>query len=63
MAVAKTPDSLMSDILKVVLALFLPPLAVLIETGFSKQLLINIVLCILGFIPGMIHAVYVIAKY
>lgn len=63
MAIAKSPDSLIGDLIKILLALILPPLGVLIETGISKHLLINILLTLLGFIPGMIHAVYVIAKY
>ncbi|RKP31827.1 UPF0057-domain-containing protein [Metschnikowia bicuspidata] len=50
-----------TDIFKIILALFLPPLGVLMETGCSGALLLNIVLTILGYIPGIIHAVYIIA--
>lgn len=42
------------------LAVFLPPVAVLIETGCSTALLLNVVLCFLGWIPGIIHAFIVI---
>ena len=31
--------------------------------GFGKQFWINILLAILGYIPGIVHAVWVIAKY
>ncbi|HBH29655.1 MAG TPA: hypothetical protein DDX99_12590 [Desulfofustis sp.] len=30
--------------------------------GFGKHFWINIVLTILGFIPGLVHAVWIIAK-
>jgi len=63
MAVQGTQDTMLSDLLKILLAVFLPPLGVLMEVGFTKHFFINIVLTILGFIPGIIHAVYIIAKH
>jgi uncharacterized membrane protein YqaE (UPF0057 family) len=44
----------------VILALILPPLAVLIKVGLTTHLLINVILTILGFVPGQIHAVWVV---
>jgi uncharacterized membrane protein YqaE (UPF0057 family) len=43
------------------LAIFLPPLAVLIKKGFLAALL-NLFLCLLGFFPGVIHAFIVVAE-
>lgn len=63
MTVNGTPDSLLSDLIKILLAVILPPLGVFVEVGFSKHFWINILLTIFGFIPGIIHAVYVIAKH
>ncbi|MFP4313823.1 MAG: YqaE/Pmp3 family membrane protein [Alphaproteobacteria bacterium] len=64
MAIAQSNDSLLGDLLKILLAVLLPPLGVLIEVGVAnKHFWINIILTLLGFIPGIIHAVYVIAKY
>lgn len=42
-----------------ILAIFLPPLAVLF-TGRFGSFLLNILLTLLGYIPGLIHAVIVI---
>ncbi|KAI5960263.1 hypothetical protein CANMA_004043 [Candida margitis] len=54
----------LSDLLLIVLSVFFPPLPVWIRRGVcSKDSAINILLCILGFIPGLIHAWYIIAKY
>lgn len=61
MPLARTPDSLLGDIFKIILAVILPPLGVLLEVGFGKHFWINIVLTLLGFIPGVIHAIYIIA--
>ncbi|KUJ18399.1 UPF0057-domain-containing protein [Mollisia scopiformis] len=48
-----------SDICKIILAVILPPLGVFLERGCGADLLINILLTILGYIPGIIHALYV----
>lgn len=59
---SSTPDSMGSDIIKIILAVILPPLGVLMEVGLTKHFWINIVLTLLGFLPGIIHAVYIIAR-
>ena len=51
------------DLLRIVFAIILPPLGVFLQVGISKHFWINILLTILGFIPGIIHAIWVIAKY
>lgn len=51
------------DVLRIIIAILLPPLGVFLQVGLGKHFWINIVLTILGFIPGIIHAVWVIAKY
>ncbi|KAJ6152690.1 hypothetical protein N7497_007009 [Penicillium chrysogenum] len=40
-----------------------PPLGVFLERGCGADFLINILLTILGWIPGVIHAIYIIFKY
>ncbi len=50
------------DIIRILLAIFLPPVAVFLTVGFRGHFWLNIVLTILGFIPGLIHAVWIIAK-
>lgn len=50
----------LSDPIKILLALFIPPLGVAMEVGIGKHFWINLVLTFLGYIPGVIHAFYVI---
>lgn len=46
------------------LAIFFPPVSVWVKRGIcSADSLINIALCILGYLPGLLHAWYIIAKY
>jgi uncharacterized membrane protein YqaE (UPF0057 family) len=53
----------MMDFLRIVIAILLPPLGVFLQVGIGKQFWINLLLTILGYIPGIVHAVWVIAKY
>lgn len=50
------------DLIKIIIAVLLPPLGVFLEVGIGKDFWINILLTLLGYIPGIVHAVYVIAK-
>ncbi len=51
------------DLLRLIIAILLPPLGVFLQVGLGTQFWINVLLTILGYIPGIIHAVWVIAKY
>jgi uncharacterized membrane protein YqaE (UPF0057 family) len=50
------------EFLKIVFAVILPPLGVFLQVGIGKHFWINILLTILGYIPGIVHAIWVIAK-
>ncbi|KEF55626.1 uncharacterized protein A1O9_08376 [Exophiala aquamarina CBS 119918] len=51
------------DIFLGFLAILFPPIAVWIKSGIcSADSLINILLCCLGYIPGLIHAWYIISR-
>ncbi|MBY6204089.1 YqaE/Pmp3 family membrane protein [Halomonas denitrificans] len=50
------------DILRLILSILLPPLGVFLQVGIGAQFWINILLTLLGYIPGIIHAVWIIAR-
>ncbi len=50
------------DVLRILVSLLLPPLGVFLKVGIGMQFWINIVLTILGYIPGILHAAYVIFR-
>jgi uncharacterized membrane protein YqaE (UPF0057 family) len=50
------------DLLRIIIAIFLPPLGVFLQEGIGKHFWINIVLTLLGYIPGIVHAVWIIAR-
>ncbi len=47
-------------ILKIIFAIFLPPVAAALQVGISTHFWINIALTLLGGIPGMIHAFWLV---
>lgn len=48
------------DLLRILLAILLPPLGVFLQVGIGLHFWINILLTILGYVPGIIHALYII---
>ncbi|GJL48814.1 YqaE/Pmp3 family membrane protein [Candidatus Nitrospira salsa] len=50
------------DVLRVLLSILLPPVGVFLQVGFGAQFWLNILLTLLGYIPGIVHAVWIIAK-
>ena len=52
----------MNKLVLILLAIFLPPVAVAVKRGVGKDLLINILLFLLVFFPGMVHALWVVSN-
>ncbi|MGQ8365421.1 YqaE/Pmp3 family membrane protein [Glaciecola sp. 1036] len=50
------------DLIRIIFAILLPPLGVFLQVGLTGQFWLNILLTILGYIPGIIHAIYIIGK-
>ncbi|MCT7943223.1 MULTISPECIES: YqaE/Pmp3 family membrane protein [Shewanella] len=51
-----------NKLLLIIIAILLPPVAVFLKKGAGKDLLINILLCIFFFVPGLIHAIWVVIQ-
>lgn len=51
------------SLLEILLAIFLPPVAVYLKKGAGKDLIINLVLWVfLPVVGGIIHAFYILSK-
>ncbi|EAP91129.1 MAG: YqaE/Pmp3 family membrane protein [Oceanicaulis sp.] len=49
------------DIFRIILAILLPPLGVFFQVGLGLHFWLNILLTLFGYVPGIIHAVWIIA--
>lgn len=52
----------MNKIVLILLSIFLPPIAVLIIEGVGKHLIISIILTLLGWLPGCVHALWLLTR-
>ena len=50
------------DIVRIIIAIFLPPLAAFLTVGIALHFWINRVLTLCFFVPGMIHALWLVVK-
>ncbi|KAL6927930.1 plasma membrane proteolipid Pmp3 [Hanseniaspora valbyensis] len=51
-----------TKIVNIILAIFLPPLAVFMIRDCTRDFYINLVLTIFFFFPGMLHALYLVLQ-
>jgi uncharacterized membrane protein YqaE (UPF0057 family) len=52
----------MNKLLLVIIAILLRPLAVGLEAGIGFHLFLNIILTLLVYLPGVLHALWVVLK-
>lgn len=52
----------MNKLVLIILSLLIPPVAVFLKNGAGKDLIINIILCFVFFVPAVIHALWIVSK-
>ncbi|MBB3190892.1 YqaE/Pmp3 family membrane protein [Halomonas cerina] len=50
------------DVIRLLFAILLPPVGVFLQVGIGLHFWVNILLTLLGYIPGIVHAVWIIAR-
>lgn len=50
------------DIVRILLAVLLPPVGVGLQVGLGGHFWLNILLTLLGYFPGLVHAIYIIGR-
>ncbi len=50
------------DIIRIIIAIFIPPLAAFLTVGIGLHFWLNLILTLLFFFPGMIHALWLVVK-
>ncbi|CCK68744.1 Pmp3p KNAG_0B03020 [Huiozyma naganishii CBS 8797] len=51
-----------SKVINIILALFLPPVSVYLVKGWGTACIVDIVLTICAFFPGMLYALYIVLQ-
>lgn len=52
----------MLDIIRIILSVIIPPLGVFLQVGIGLHFWLNILLTLCGYIPGLVHAIWIIAR-
>ncbi|MFP6730652.1 MAG: YqaE/Pmp3 family membrane protein [Alphaproteobacteria bacterium] len=50
------------NIIRIVLAIFLPPIAAFLTVGIRLHFWLNIILTLLFFLPDVVHALWLVVK-
>lgn len=50
------------NLLRIILAIFLPPVAAFLTVGIGLHFWLNILLTIFFFVPGSIHAIWLVVR-
>lgn len=56
------PSRQEGDVLRILLSILLPPVGVFLEVCLGLHFWLNLLLTLLGYVPGIIHAVWVILR-
>jgi uncharacterized membrane protein YqaE (UPF0057 family) len=51
-----------NTLLMVIIAILLPPLAVWLKTNSLGGTVLNVILCVFFWLPGLLHALWVVLK-
>ncbi|GAV47655.1 hypothetical protein ZYGR_0H05010 [Zygosaccharomyces rouxii] len=51
-----------AKLVNIILAIFLPPVSAFLSSGFGTEFVIDLILTICAFFPGMLFALYLVFK-
>ncbi len=50
------------DVIRILLSVLIPPVGVFLQVGLGLHFWLNILLTLFGYVPGIIHAVWIILR-
>ncbi len=57
------PMDMTMDVIRIIVAIIIPPLGVFLQVGLGGHFWLNLLLTLLGYVPGVVHALWVILHY
>ncbi len=48
------------DLIRILISILLPPLGAFLQVGLTGHFWLNVLLTLLGYVPGMLHAVWLV---
>jgi uncharacterized membrane protein YqaE (UPF0057 family) len=62
-AQAKPRGPTRMNLIRIILAIFLPPVAAFLTVGLGLHFWLNLILTLIVFVPGMIHALWLVVRH
>jgi uncharacterized membrane protein YqaE (UPF0057 family) len=62
MSAKADPETKTISFLRIITAIFLPPFGVFLKDGFGPRFWLNILLTLTGYVPGILHSMWVISS-
>lgn len=59
---SQTGKLIIVDVIRILIAIILPPVGVFLQVGLGLHFWLNILLTLCGYVPGIIHAIWVILR-
>ena len=50
------------ELIRIILTVILPPLGVFLTVGLAGHFWLNLLLTLFGYVPGLIHAIWILAN-
>ncbi|MGE4297685.1 MAG: YqaE/Pmp3 family membrane protein [Desulfovibrionaceae bacterium] len=50
------------DIIRIILSVLLPPLGAFLKVGLGPHFWINTILTLFGYVPGLVHVIWLLVK-
>jgi uncharacterized membrane protein YqaE (UPF0057 family) len=57
-----TGEPVTVDVIRILIAIILPPVGVFLQVGLGLHFWLNILLTLCGYVPGIIHAIWIILR-
>ncbi|MEZ4528653.1 MAG: YqaE/Pmp3 family membrane protein [Desulfobacterales bacterium] len=51
-----------ADFLRIIASVIIPPIGVFFQVGLGLHFWLNILLTLFGYVPGLVHAIWIIVK-
>ena len=50
------------ELLRIIISVLIPPIGAFLKVGLSLQFIFNILLTMLGYFPGLVHVIWLLAR-
>ncbi|KAB1441470.1 YqaE/Pmp3 family membrane protein [Pseudodesulfovibrio senegalensis] len=50
------------EIIRIIISILVPPIGAFLKVGLGLQFWVNLLLTILGYFPGLVHVIWLLAR-